>query len=60
MHQPPFGPGSVSTTAADYGREHGMTVIQGGCPCMFNPAADPGHKLLRAIGTVTGKVPRRV
>ena len=60
MHQPPFGPGSVSTTAADYGHEHGMTVIQGGCPCMFNPAADPGHKLLRAMGTVTGKVPRRV
>ena len=60
MHQPPFGPGSVSTTAADYGHEHGMTVIQGGCPCMFNPAADPGHKLLRAMGTLTGKVPRRV
>jgi predicted CoA-binding protein len=60
MHQPSFGPGSVSKTAADYGREHGMTVIQGGCPCMFNPAADPGHKLLRAMGTVTGKVPRRV
>jgi predicted CoA-binding protein len=60
MHQPPFGPGSVSTTAADYGREHGMTVIEGGCPCMFNPAADPGHKLLRAMGTLTGRVPRRV
>jgi predicted CoA-binding protein len=60
MHQPPFGPGSVSKTAADYGREHGMTVIQGGCPCMFNPAADPGHKLLRAMGTLTGRVPRRV
>jgi len=60
MHQPPFGPGSVSTTAADYGHEHGMTVIQGGCPCMFNPAADPGHKLLRAMGTLTGKLPRRV
>jgi predicted CoA-binding protein len=60
MHQPPFGAGSVSDTAADYGREHGMTVIQGGCPCMFDPTADPGHKLLRAVGRVTGKVPRRV
>src|SRR5215469_5542306 len=25
MHQPSFGPGSVSKTAGDYGREHGMT-----------------------------------
>jgi uncharacterized protein len=60
MHQPPFGPGSVSQSAADYGREHGMTVITGGCPCMFNPTADPGHKLMRALGKATGKVPRRV
>jgi predicted CoA-binding protein len=60
MHQPPFGPGSVSESAADYGRKHGITVIHGGCPCMFNPAADPGHRLLRAMGTLTGKVPRRV
>jgi hypothetical protein len=49
MHQPPFGPGSVSQSAAEYGREHGMTIITGGCPCMFNPTADPGHKLLRAM-----------
>ena len=60
MHQPPFGPGSVSAAAADYGREHDMTVIQGGCPCMFDPTADPGHKVLRAMGRITGKVPRRV
>jgi hypothetical protein len=60
MHQPPFGPGSVSRTAADYGREHGMTVIQGGCLCMFGPAVDPGHKVLRVIGRITGKMPRRV
>ena len=60
MHQPPFGPGSVSESAAAYGRERGMTVIEGGCPCMFNPTADPGHKMLRAMGRITGKVPRRV
>lgn len=60
MHQPPFGPGSLSASAADYGREHGMTVIRGGCPCMFDPTADPGHKMLRAMGRITGKVPRRV
>ena len=60
MHQPPFGPGSVSQSAADYGREHGMTVIPGGCPCMFNPTADPGHKLFLAVGKATGRVPRQV
>jgi predicted CoA-binding protein len=58
MHQPPFGPGSFSESAARYGHEHGMTVIEGGCPCMFNPTADPGHKMMRVIGTMTGKVPK--
>ena len=60
MHQPPFGPGSVSDSAAAYGREHGITVIDGGCPCMFDPTADPGHKMMRAIGRITGTVPKRV
>jgi hypothetical protein len=59
MHQGP-GPGSVSVMAAEYGRDHGITVIDGGCPCMFNPTADLGHKMMRAVFTVTGKVPRQV
>jgi hypothetical protein len=32
----------------------------GGCPCMFIPTADTSHKVMRAIFTLTGKVPRRV
>ncbi len=55
-----FGPGSVSRPAAEEGRRLGMTVIEGGCPCMFDPTADPGHKAMRFIGTLTGSVPRRV
>lgn len=55
-----FGTGSVSETAAEFGREHGITVIDGGCPCMYDPTADPGHKAMRFIGTLTGKVPRHV
>jgi len=59
MHRGP-GHGSVSEAAADYGRGHGIAVIDGGCPCMFGPTADRGHKAMRAILTLTGNVPRRV
>ena len=59
MHRGP-GAGSVSPAAAEYGRQHGITVIEGGCPCMFNPTADPGHKAMRFVFTLTGNVPRRV
>jgi hypothetical protein len=57
---PAFGAGSVSPQAAEYGRQHGVTVIDGGCPCMFNPTADPDHKVMRVMLTLTGNVPRRV
>jgi predicted CoA-binding protein len=59
MHRGP-GAGSVSPTATEYGREHGITVIDGGCPCMFEPTADLGHKVLRGLLTMTGKVPKRI
>jgi predicted CoA-binding protein len=55
-----FGAGSVSPEATDYGRAHGITVIDGGCPLMFEPAWDRAHRVFRAIGTVTGTVPRQV
>jgi len=48
MHRGP-GTGSVSVTATDYGRAHGITVIDGGCPCMFDPTADVGHKIMRVF-----------
>jgi hypothetical protein len=41
MHRGP-GAGSVSKAAAEYGRERGIAVIDGGCPCMFGPTADSG------------------
>jgi uncharacterized protein len=59
MHRGP-GKGSVSDEAATYCRQHGITVIDGGCPCMFGPTADGGHKAMRAVLTLTGNVPRRV
>jgi uncharacterized protein len=59
MHKGP-GPGSVSPTAAEYGRRQGVTVIDGGCPCMFGPTADPGHKAMRVVLTLTRSVPRQI
>jgi predicted CoA-binding protein len=59
MHRGPGG-GSVSVAATEYGRRHGVTVIDGGCPLMFGPTADAGHKVMRAIFMMTGKVPRKV
>ena len=59
MHRGP-GAGSVSHSAAEYGRQRGITVIEGGCPCMFGPTADPGHKAMRLVYTLTGNVPRHV
>ena len=57
MHRGP-GPGSVSVTATAYGREHGITVIDGGCPCMFDPTADFGHKVMRVL--MRSHVPKTV
>ena len=59
MHRGPGG-GSVSEEAADYGRQRGIAVIDGGCPCMFGPTADLGHKAMRVIFTLNGNVPREV
>ncbi|MGO9958271.1 MAG: CoA-binding protein [Solirubrobacteraceae bacterium] len=59
MHRGP-GAGSVSAAAADYGRRHDIAVIDGGCPCMFDPTADRGHKMMRVVLTLSGNVPRRV
>lgn len=57
MHRS-FGKGSVSDAATDFGLRHGIAVIDGGCPLMFEPTADPGHKVMRFIFKMTGKVPR--
>jgi uncharacterized protein len=54
------GGGSVSDAAAAYGREHGVQVIDGGCPLMFEPTADGAHKVMRRVFTWAGTVPRDV
>jgi predicted CoA-binding protein len=59
MHRA-FGGSSVSQAATTFGREHHVRVIDGGCPLMFGPTADAGHKVMRLLCGLTGKVPRRV
>lgn len=59
MHRA-FGAGSVSEAAVTYGRDHGVQVIDGGCPLMFEPCSDRGHKFMKHLCTWTGKVPRKV
>ncbi|HLN79325.1 MAG TPA: CoA-binding protein [Nocardioidaceae bacterium] len=59
MHRS-FGGGSVSKEAADYGRQHGMTVIDGGCPLMFEPVSDGGHRMMKWAFTMNHHVPRNV
>ncbi len=59
MHRS-FGKGSVSEKAADFCRENDIRVIAGGCPRMFLPRADLGHKCMRWILNLTGGLPKQV
>lgn len=52
--------GSVSREAAAFGRQHGITVIDGGCPLMFAPTSDGAHKAMCWVLKLTGSVPRTV
>ena len=52
------GGSSVSASATDLGRRNGITVIDGGCPLMFGPTADFGHKVMRRL--YSGRVPDEV
>lgn len=52
--------GSVDPDAVAYGREHGATVIDGGCPLMFGDIADGSHRVMCRLLTLLGRVPRTV
>ncbi len=59
MHRS-FGEGSVSSEAADFCRNHNITVIPGGCPMMFCEPVDFGHKCIRWVLNLTGGLPKQV
>jgi len=48
-----FGGGSYSPAAERAAHELGLTLIPGGCPAMFGPPVDFGHRCLRwMLGTL--------
>lgn len=51
---------SVSQEAVEYGRQHGITVIPGGCPQMFCKTADFGHRCMRWVLGLSGGLPKQV
>ena len=57
MHRGPDA-GSVSAAATAYGRQQGISVIPGGCPLMFAPTSDLGHRAMKFVFTLGGVVPR--
>lgn len=59
MHRGP-GAGSVSESATKLGREAGLTVIDGGCPLMYGPTGDIGHKMFKGVLSLVGRIPKEV
>ncbi|MDO8616774.1 MAG: CoA-binding protein [Dehalococcoidia bacterium] len=59
MHRS-FGQGSVSAEAGEVCRAAGITGIAGGCPMMFLPGADLGHRCMRWVLGLTGRLPKEV
>jgi hypothetical protein len=57
MHRSPMG-NSVSKEAVQYCQEHNMAVIAGGCPMMFCPPVDFGHKCMRWFMGAFGALPK--
>ncbi len=52
--------GSVDDEATRLGREAGLTVIDGGCPLMYGPHADRGHRIMCRVLSLTRRIPRQV
>jgi len=55
MHRS-FGDGSVSAEAVTLCREHGIRVIVGGCPMMYCGKVDVGHRCMRWILDLRGRI----
>jgi predicted CoA-binding protein len=57
MHQSVGKGSSVSPEAVEYCREHEISVIAGACPMMYGDDVDMGHRCMRWILGLTGRLP---
>jgi predicted CoA-binding protein len=57
MHRS-FGAGSVSKEAHELCRQSGIASIAGGCPLMYGPTSDGGHRSMRFILGLFGRLPK--
>jgi predicted CoA-binding protein len=59
MHRS-FGGGSVSREAHELCRESGIAAIAGGCPLMYGPTSDGGHRFMRRLLGLVGQIPKEL
>jgi predicted CoA-binding protein len=59
MHRS-FAGGSVSKEAHDLCRQSGIACIAGGCPLMYGPTSDGGHRFMRAMIGLFGGLPKSI
>jgi len=57
MHRS-FGGGSVSREAHQFCRQNGIASIAGGCPLMYGPTSDGGHRFMRFFLGLFGQLPK--
>jgi predicted CoA-binding protein len=57
MHQSLGKGSSVSPEAVAYCHRHDIGVIAGGCPMMYGAGVDFGHRCMRLMLGLTGKLP---
>ena len=57
MHRS-MGAGSVSAEAHAFCREHGIASIAGGCPLMYGPTSDGGHRFMKVFLGLFGQLPK--
>ncbi len=57
MHRS-FDQGSVSAAAVDDCLGSGIACIAGGCPLMYGPTSDGGHRFMKVVLGLIGRLPR--
>ena len=57
MHESIGKGSSVSPRAVEYCREHDISVIAGACPMMYGDGVDIGHRCMRWMLSLSGRMP---